>query len=90
MSGPAEVEQDLAGTGGVATLKAVADHGEITGDSIAGTYDQARADLDAVEKLGISYTAVVQGLETEVIRRFQQSSDTLLSAVRGARPRRDG
>ncbi|MGW0615715.1 transaldolase [Streptomyces sp. NPDC002788] len=73
-----------------ATLEAVADHGEITGNSIAGTYEQARADLDAVEKLGISYTAVVQGLETEGIRKFQQSWDTLVSTVRGARPRRDG
>jgi transaldolase len=73
-----------------ATLAAVADHGEITGNSIAGTYEQAHADLDALEKLGISYTGVVQALETEGIHKFQQSWDTLLSAVRSARPRREG
>ena len=30
-----------------ATLDATADHGEITGDTVRGTYEQARADLDA-------------------------------------------
>ncbi|CAM5300136.1 transaldolase [Streptomyces aurantiogriseus] len=60
-----------------ATLEAVADHGEIIGNSIAGTYEQARADLDAVEKLGISYAGVVQALETEGIHKFQHSWDTL-------------
>jgi transaldolase len=71
-----------------ATLKAVADHGEITGNTIASTYEQARSDLDAVEELGISYAGVVQALENEGVRKFQQSWDTLLSAVRGAPPRR--
>ena len=33
-----------------ATLDATADHGEITGDTVAGTYEQARADLDAVDE----------------------------------------
>ncbi|MET7651991.1 transaldolase [Streptomyces sp. NPDC005486] len=73
-----------------ATLEATADHGEIHGNSIAGTYEQARADLDAVEQLGISYVGVVQLLETEGIQKFQQSWDSLLSAVRGARPHRNG
>nr|WP_225889143.1 transaldolase [Streptomyces resistomycificus] len=72
-----------------ATLEAVADHGEITGNTIAGTYEQSRADLDAVAELGIPYAVVVNALETEGIRRFQESWDTLLSAVRGARPRDD-
>ena len=31
-----------------ATLEAIADHGEITGDTVRGTYDAARAELDAV------------------------------------------
>nr|WP_202499439.1 transaldolase [Streptomyces sp. SID5476] len=69
-----------------ATLEATADHGEINGNSIAGTYEQARAHLDALEKQGISYVGVVQALETEGIRKFQQSWDSLLEAVRAARP----
>ncbi|GAA3825627.1 transaldolase [Streptomyces phyllanthi] len=72
------------------TLQAVADHGEITGDTIAGTYARARADLDAVEEMGIPYAAVADALQTEGIRKFQQSWEALLSTVRGARsPRGD-
>lgn len=72
-----------------ATLNAVADHGEITGNTITGTYEQARADLNAVEELGIRYAVVVDALQTEGIRRFQQSWDTLLDAVRGVAARDD-
>ncbi|MDX3802167.1 transaldolase, partial [Streptomyces sp. AK04-3B] len=73
-----------------ATLEATADHGEIKGDTVTGAYEQARAHLDAVERLGISYLGVVQALETEGIQKFQQSWDSLLSAVRNARPHRGG
>ncbi|MEU1168272.1 transaldolase, partial [Streptomyces sp. NPDC005921] len=41
------------------TLNATADHGDIHGDTVTGGYAQARADLAAVEKLGISYDEVV-------------------------------
>ena len=40
------------------TLDAVADHGEVTGDTIAGTYEDAGGVLDALEGLGISYADV--------------------------------
>nr|WP_051858630.1 transaldolase [Streptomyces cellulosae] len=69
-----------------ATLDAVADHGEITGNTIAGTYRQARSDFDALAGLGISHRNVEHVLETEGIERFQQSWDSLLNAVRHARP----
>ncbi|MFC9488868.1 transaldolase, partial [Streptomyces hydrogenans] len=46
-----------------ATMEATADHGEVTGDTIRGTYEQSRAELAAVEKLGISYDDVVQLLD---------------------------
>jgi transaldolase len=68
-----------------ATLFATEDHGQIRGNAVAGTYEQARADLDAVGKLGISYAGVMQSLETEGIQKFQQSWDSLLNAVRAAR-----
>ncbi|MET9970719.1 transaldolase, partial [Streptomyces sp. NPDC006356] len=73
-----------------ATLRATADHGSITGNTVSGTYEQARAELDAITELGISYTGVVHALEDEGIKKFQQSWDGLLSAVRGSRARRDG
>ncbi|POX45401.1 transaldolase [Streptomyces sp. Ru71] len=64
-----------------ATLNAVADHGRITGDTVSGGYAQARADLAAVEKLGISYDAVVQKLEDEGVAKFETAWQDLLAAV---------
>ncbi|MCA1269130.1 MULTISPECIES: transaldolase [Streptomyces] len=64
-----------------ATLDAVADHGEITGDTVTGGYDQARADLDAVKKLGISYDDVVQVLEDEGVEKFEASWNDLLKST---------
>ncbi|MGV9276856.1 transaldolase [Streptomyces griseosporeus] len=64
-----------------ATLNAVADHGEITGDTVTGGYAQARADLAAVERLGISYDEVVRQLEDEGVRKFEAAWQDLLDAV---------
>ncbi|MFJ4962009.1 Transaldolase [Streptomyces sp. ADI96-02] len=64
-----------------ATLEAVADHGEITGDTVSGRYDQARADLDAIKKLGISYDEVVQVLEDEGVEKFEASWNDLLKST---------
>ncbi|MBT2524957.1 transaldolase [Streptomyces sp. ISL-99] len=64
-----------------ATLEATADHGQITGNTIAGTYEQARAELDAVEKLGISYDDVVQLLEDEGVDKFEASWNDLLKST---------
>ncbi|MGW3956210.1 transaldolase [Streptomyces sp. NPDC004752] len=64
-----------------ATLRATEEHGEIVGDTIAGTYEQARADLDAVEKLGISYDDVVRVLEDEGVEKFEASWSDLLKST---------
>ncbi|QNP62723.1 transaldolase [Streptomyces genisteinicus] len=64
-----------------ATLDATADHGQITGDTVRGTYAQARADLDAVEKLGISYDEVVQLLEDEGVEKFESAWNDLLAST---------
>ncbi|MEJ8656478.1 MULTISPECIES: transaldolase [Streptomyces] len=64
-----------------ATLEATADHGQITGDTVRGTYEQARAELDAVEKLGISYADVVQLLEDEGVEKFEASWNDLLKST---------
>ncbi|MGW2568926.1 transaldolase [Streptomyces sp. NPDC001537] len=64
-----------------ATLNATADHGEITGDTVTGGYAQARADLAAVEALGISYDEVVQKLEDEGVAKFEMAWQDLLDAV---------
>ncbi|MES5818228.1 transaldolase [Streptomyces sp. RG80] len=64
-----------------ATLNATADHGQITGDTVTGGYAQARADLAAVETLGISYDEVVRQLEDEGVAKFEVAWNDLLSAV---------
>ncbi|MFE0328795.1 transaldolase [Streptomyces sp. NPDC003753] len=64
-----------------ATLKATADHGDIQGDTVTGGYEQARADLAAVERLGISYDEVVKQLEDEGVAKFETAWQDLLDAV---------
>ncbi|WP_306325715.1 transaldolase [Streptomyces venezuelae] len=64
-----------------ATLEATADHGVVTGDTVRGTYEQARAELAAVEKLGISYDEVVQLLEDEGVEKFEASWNDLLKST---------
>ncbi|MEV7415081.1 transaldolase [Streptomyces sp. NPDC089919] len=64
-----------------ATLEATADHGEVTGDTIRGGYAQARLELDAVAKLGISYDDVVQLLEDEGVEKFEASWKDLLTST---------
>ncbi|MGI5439104.1 transaldolase [Streptomyces shenzhenensis] len=64
-----------------ATLDATADHGDITGDTVTGGYAQARADLAAVERLGISYDEVVRKLESEGVAKFEAAWQELLTAV---------
>ncbi|MEU8472354.1 transaldolase [Streptomyces sp. NPDC029006] len=64
-----------------ATLEATEDHGEIRGNTIAGTYEQARADLDALEKLGIAYDDVVRVLEEEGVEKFEASWNDLLKST---------
>ncbi|MFG3019089.1 transaldolase [Streptomyces sp. NPDC048254] len=64
-----------------ATLDATADHGDVRGDTVTGGYDRARADLAAVERLGISYDEVVGKLEDEGVAKFQVAWQELLDAV---------
>ncbi|MFF0205635.1 transaldolase [Streptomyces sp. NPDC005017] len=64
-----------------ATLNATADHGEITGDTVTGGYDRARADLAALERLGVSYDEVVAKLEDEGVAKFEAAWRDLLDTV---------
>ncbi|WP_392960667.1 transaldolase [Streptomyces sp. LN245] len=63
------------------TLNATADHGDIHGDTVTGGYDRARADLAAVEALGVSYDEVVGQLEDEGVAKFEAAWEDLLDAV---------
>ena len=67
-----------------ATLNAVADHGEITGNTIVPNYSESNKVLDAIAERGISYTEVVEKLETEGLSKFDVSWEELLQTVRKA------
>ncbi|KGN42766.1 transaldolase [Knoellia aerolata] len=64
------------------TLDAVKDHGEITGNTIAGTYEESSEVLDALERLGISYSDLTAQLEKEGVDKFAKAWEELLDGVR--------
>ncbi|NHA69693.1 transaldolase [Phycicoccus flavus] len=64
-----------------ATLDATADHAEITGDTVTGEYADAAEVLDTLERLGISYSDVVDQLEREGVEKFEKSWGDLLDGV---------
>ncbi len=66
------------------TLEATFDHGEITGDTITGTYEESRQLLDAVEAQGISIDEVTALLEKEGVEKFVVSWNELLDTVTAA------
>ncbi|UOT03686.1 transaldolase [Rhodococcus opacus] len=63
------------------TLRAVADHGVVDGDSISGTYDISRTVLDKLTLAGVDYDDVVRGLEAEGLRKFEVAWNDLTSTV---------
>jgi transaldolase len=63
------------------TMDAMADHGELHGDTVHGQYDAARQVLDALERLGISYTDVTSVLEREGVEKFEKSWGELMATV---------
>jgi transaldolase len=65
-----------------ATIKATADHAELRGDTVHGTYDQSRQVIADLEELGISYDDVVQVLEDEGVAKFMASWNELLDTIR--------
>jgi transaldolase len=65
-----------------ATLDAVADHGVIRGNAIAGTYEESRKVIDALNDLGISYDDVIELLEVEAVQKFEDSYAQLAESVR--------
>ncbi|GAB3609643.1 transaldolase [Humibacter ginsengiterrae] len=66
------------------TLEATFDHGEITGNTIAGTYDESNEMLNKIAALGISYDDVTQTLEDEGVEKFDVSWAQLLDTVTAA------
>ncbi|WP_300343281.1 transaldolase [Nesterenkonia sp.] len=63
------------------TLNALADHGEIDGDTMTDTYVESNRVLDGISAAGISYRDVVDTLEREGLQKFETSWEGLLSTV---------
>jgi transaldolase len=76
------VVADTVNTMPEATIKATADHGELRGDTVHGTYDASRQVLADMEKLGISYDDVMRVLEEEGVAKFEASWNGLLDTIK--------
>jgi transaldolase len=65
------------------TLEAVADHGQVTGDTISGTAAASQAVFDDLTAAGIDLVEVFKLLEDEGVDKFEKAWDELLEAVQG-------
>jgi transaldolase len=65
-----------------ATLDAFADHGEVTGNTVQGHYDEARAHMAALKEAGVDYDDVVRVLEEEGVEKFEASWNELLDTIK--------
>ena len=75
------VAPDTVNTMPESTLRAMADHGELRGDTIRGGYAQSRRVFDQLEELGIRYDDVTRVLEEEGVQKFAASWTELLETI---------
>ncbi|MEU5988951.1 transaldolase [Spirillospora sp. NPDC047418] len=66
-----------------ATLVAEADHGQVRGDTVRATYDDARAHMAALKDAGVDYDDVVRVLEDEGVEKFAASWQGMLDSITG-------
>ncbi|MEZ0049748.1 transaldolase [Mycobacterium sp. MAA66] len=65
------------------TLEAVADHGQVTGDTVSGTAAASQAVFDDLTAAGIDLVEVFKLLEDEGVDKFEKAWGELLEAVQG-------
>ena len=75
------VARGVVNTMPAATLEAVADHGQITGDTVHGTQAESAGVIAGLAHLGIDIDRVTDQLETEGISKFETSWSELLATV---------
>jgi transaldolase len=73
-----------------ATQEALADHGELRGDTVTGEHTAARGVMDALERLGISFAKVSRELEEQALRASFAAWERLSGAVEDALRRPHG
>jgi transaldolase len=64
-----------------ATIHAFADHGEVRGDTVTGSYEQAQQALNDLAAIGVEYKDVVDTLEREGVEKFALSWTELLDSM---------
>ena len=64
-----------------ATLEAVADHGEVRGDTVRPAYDDAAAVLQGLHEVGVDLEAVTHTLEEQGVESFEKAWNELLESV---------
>ena len=71
------------------TLRAVAEHGQVSADSVHGHYDEAEQLFGQLRRLGIGYDDVMQSLEDDAVAKFdaswEQAAQQLAMALRAQR-----
>jgi transaldolase len=75
------VAPDTVNTMPEGTIRATADHGQVLGNTVDGTYDASRKVWADLEKLGIGYDDVVNVLELEGVDKFKASWTQLLDTI---------
>ena len=66
------------------TMQAFADHGEVQGDMVSDTEEDAQQVMDDLAAVGISYDDVVDVLEREGVEKFEASWHELVETVQTA------
>ena len=66
------------------TMQAFADHGEVQGDKVSDTEEDAQQVMDNLAAVGISYDEVVDVLEREGVEKFEASWNELVETVQTA------
>ncbi|MFI6686818.1 transaldolase [Streptomyces sp. NPDC050485] len=72
------------------TLDAVADHGDIHGDTVRGNHEDATRVLATLSGLGIDYDEVVRLLEDQGVAAFTKAWNSLLDSVEASLARLRG
>ena len=75
------VAPDTVNTMPEATLQAVAEHGEVRGDTIRSEYASAHAIMDDLQRVGVDMADVAKLLETQGVASFEKSWEELIASV---------
>ncbi len=75
------VARDTVNTMPEATLRAVADHGEVRGDTIRNGYAAARAAVEELRRVGVDLNEVAELLEKQGVELFEKSWEELITSV---------